>query len=133
MKRIKLTQGYYAKVDDEDFDWLNQWKWCAIVRDEVCVYAYSNKKGLMHRLILELTDSKVHTDHIDRDGLNNQRSNLRRCTPIQNNYNKGSDRNSTSKYVGVHKSTIKDKSGIYHYWVASIGINKKVKNLGNLI
>lgn len=63
MKRIKLTQGKYALVDDSDYEYLNQWKWCAI-RDRGNWYA--TKGGFktkliikMHRLILGVTDPKV--------------------------------------------------------------------------
>ena len=110
MKEIKLTQGKVALVDDEDFDFLNQWKWCAH-KDGNNFYAvrvdYSNgranKKFLsMHRVLLGLTDPKIFPDHKDGDGLNNQRYNLRIATPSQNVINsKTSGKDKTSIYRGV--------------------------------
>ena len=109
MKEIKLTQGKVALVDDEDFEYLNQWKWCAHkagntfyavreVRIEGREYNLS-----MHRLLLRLKKGdKPVVDHIDRDGLNNQRSNIRVCTTSQNMRNvKKFGEGSYSEYKGV--------------------------------
>lgn len=54
MKYIELTQGKRAKVDDADFDFLNQWKWCLFkAREDSYAYRKHNKKSLlMHRLIV---------------------------------------------------------------------------------
>jgi hypothetical protein len=79
----------------------------------------------MHRFILGATDRKVKVDHKDRDGLNNQRYNLRPSTNGQNNMNssKRSDGNS-SKYKGVcwHKR--------YGKFQAGIKLNGRSKYLG---
>jgi hypothetical protein len=131
MKEIALTQGKFALVDDEDFDFLNQWKWCA-VKARHTFYAVRSMPGInrkqinvfMHRQILNITDSKIQGDHLDGDGLNNQRKNLRACTKDENNRNKRIDRRSTTGYKGVVK--IK-KNGYYR---ASIMNNKKRKHLG---
>lgn len=101
MKEIKLTQGKVALVDDDDFERVSSIKWCADVKGggTLC-YArgYSNGKMIsMHQFI---TGNKM-TDHRDGNGLNNIRSNLRSCTPSENQYNKGKCRNNTTGYKGV--------------------------------
>lgn len=108
MKLITLTQGYSAMVDDADFEWLNQWKWCAMVvrRTVYAVRSARNAAGKldtirMHRQILGLTDPTIFGEHEDGNGLNNTRKNLRPCTPAQNTMNRGSEVNSSSRFRGV--------------------------------
>ena len=92
-KRSKVSG--WALVDDSDFGNLNKYKWSKCIRGHTC-YAIrrfkknENKKGfmLMHRQIMNPSIGLV-TDHIDRDGLNNQRKNLRICTNLQNSFNRG--------------------------------------------
>lgn len=74
----------------------------------------------MHRLILGLTDPKIEADHIDHDGLNNQRSNLRATTKRQNRYNSRKDSNSLSKYRGLRLTSRKWRGKNYRYWQARI-------------
>lgn len=134
MKEIPLNKGQVALVDDADFDWLNQWKWYANIRGYT-YYAVRAKetteringkqsKYRMHRLILGVTDPKILIDHIDHNGLNNQRSNLRIATAAQNCCNKTSLKNSTSKYLGV--SFIKRDQ----LWAGQIQVNGIKKRLG---
>lgn len=72
-------------VDDEDFEYLNQWKWTAhrIGNDWYATRGEKKKIIYMHREILR-TPKGMLTDHIDMDGLNNQKKNLRICTHQQN-------------------------------------------------
>ena len=139
MKEIQLSQGKVALVDDADFDFLNQFKWCAkkgrqtfyaTRRDYYSdgVYNDLGKSIVMHRVILGLNDSKVFCDHKDGNGLNNQRENLRVATNGQNMANKKSHINSQSKYKGV--SRMKNRKGEYVYWLARVQFNKISKNLG---
>lgn len=108
MKIIPLSQGKVALVDDEDFEYLNQWKWYAhksgnrwyAVRNG---YRGSSKRVFirMHRIIMNpcLT---MEVDHIDHNGLNNQRRNLRIVTRYQNGQNSRSGMGrGLSKYKGV--------------------------------
>lgn len=138
MKEIKLNQkskksklyGLITMVDDEDFEYLNQWKWYASKRKHT-FYVMRNiriengKKTsiLMHRQIIN-PENGLEVDHIDRNGLNNQKINLRKCTRLENSLNRGSDKNSTSKYKGV--SCNKSKG-----WTAYIKIGEKRKNIGS--
>lgn len=130
MKEIKLSQGKVALVDDADYDWLSQWKWYA-AKGGNSFYAQRNIKVngqnspiKMHRFILGLTDTKVFSDHIDGDGLNNQRSNLRACTQKENNRNRGAEVGSKSKYRGVSFNSRLQK------WLAQIRVDYKLIHIG---
>lgn len=89
MKLIPLTQGKFAQVDDEDFEELNKYKWYAWKKGNTFYAArntHTNKKwtmALMHRTILNIPPKMV-CDHIDGNGLNNQKENLRITTRQQN-------------------------------------------------
>jgi len=131
MKAIKLTRGQCALVDDSDYEYLNQFKWCAGKAYNRDTYYAIRSKSIngkqthirMHRLIMNAPNG-MDVDHVDGDGLNNQRSNLRICTRSQNLRNQKSRVNSSSKYLGVcwHKRERK--------WRAGIRINKNTKYLG---
>ena len=103
MKLIPLTQGKFAQVDDEDYDFLMQWKWQAVcVRGGWYVTRGFQKTTLrMHRVVLNVIDSRISVDHIDHNGLNNQKSNIRKCSQAQNCMNRSRGKNTTSKYMGV--------------------------------
>lgn len=126
MKEIQLTRGYIALVDEDVFEDLNKYKWCALVTGKsnyVCAQGYINKKRVyMHRYIMGLTDPKIYCDHIDMNTLNNTKANLRICTPAQNRYNTVSRINAESKYKGVTKHGNK--------WKAQIAAEGKVVYLG---
>lgn len=126
-KIIPLTKGKFAIVDDADFDWLNQYKWCAHENrkgGECYATSYINHKNVkMHRLIMGATGRWDIIDHIDHNTLNNQRHNLRHATQKQNNQNRKS-KGKTSNYRGVSWYT-KDKR-----WVAKIGHGENQKTLG---
>ena len=123
MKKIPLTQGKYTLVDEEDYNWLSQWKWyCS--RDGYNEYARNGTFGVgMHRIIMDAPSGK-EVDHIDGDGLNNQKSNLRIVTHQQNRWNYKKPRNNTSGYKGVHWHIQHKK------WQAKIKVNVKRIYLG---
>lgn len=110
-RTIPLTKGYVTLVDDEDYEWLNQWKWCANVTGPYGAYAYrtqsngSNRTAssiYMHRLILEILEqSGVQGDHRNGNTLDNRRSNLRPATRSQNNMNQGMRSDNTTGTRGV--------------------------------
>jgi hypothetical protein len=133
MKKIPLTQGEFAIVDDADFDWLNQWKWC-LVKGAKTFYANrgvgpakNRRLVLMHRQILGLSrhDGKC-SDHINHNGLDNRRNNLRVCSRQQNNRNRKPYPNelNTSKYKGVCWEKRRNK------WRVSINISRKQIHVG---
>lgn len=126
MKEIKLTRGKVVLVDDADFDWLNQWKWYARPNGNT-FYAQRQERRKtvkMHRVILGMTDRNQLADHEDRNGLNNQRYNLRSATRLQNAINRNARKDGSSKYLGVMLHS-RDKK-----YYASIRVNKKLKHLG---
>ena len=127
MKQIPLTQGQFAIVDDEDFDWLNQWKWYAYKAGNT-FYArrnegkYPNRRTIIMHKEIEQTNSFV--DHHNRNGLDNRRYNLRGCTNRQNCRNRAKHENSTSIFKGVSLYRKTNK------WKAQICFNYKVISLG---
>lgn len=109
---IPLTKGYQAIVDDEDAERVLRHKWCALTgKHAKTIYAFTNVRrgttALMHRLILDAPAGRL-IDHIDGNGLNNTRANLRFVTQRQNlaNQRKASTykgRPVSSPYKGVVK------------------------------
>ena len=99
---VALTKGQHAFVDLEDFAWINRHKWSAYWNGHKW-YAGRTEKGkaiLMHRQIMHAPKGSM-IDHIDGNGLNNCKSNLRFCTSHQNNCNRRPGGKS-SQYKGVY-------------------------------
>lgn len=102
MKQIPLTKGKIAIVDDDMYDYLNQWNWCAMENQWQC-YAVRRENGktiFMRRVIMN-APVDMEVDHRNNDGLFNLRSNLRICTRSQNFANKGKLSTNKSGYKGV--------------------------------
>ena len=108
MKLIPLTQGKFAKVDDEDFKRVNEYKWCYSGHG----YAYRKMNG-KHVYMHTFISGYPITDHKDMDGLNNQRNNLREATKSTNGMNRKMSTNNVCGFKGVVKS---GKTG----WVARL-------------
>ncbi len=140
MKKIKLgKKDLFALVDDEDYELVNKRKWtfeCNERKNGLTPVYYARrmqkgKKIRMHRFIMNAKPGE-QIDHIDHNGLNNQKSNLRFCNNTENR------RNVTpygkSKYLGVNHLVVNIKrNGIkrtYSYITAQITINKKNTYLG---
>lgn len=128
MKKIPLTQGKFATVDDEDYEELSQYKWC-FHNTGYAVRTERDPKGkqktvLMHRLLLG-NQSKLKCDHINRDRLDNRKLNLRYCTDVENAWNSSKKSWVTkSGYIGVQwNSQIKS-------WYAEIMVKSKRIYLG---
>lgn len=131
-REIPLTQGYTAIVDDEDYERVIQFKWYAQTsKKKNVVYAARaiSKKvarpGLnwLHRLVMDAPDG-IQVDHIDGNGLNCTRSNMRFATHTQNVCNRGIFKNNKCGYKGVSKLKKGKK------WVATIRVNSHTIHLG---
>ncbi len=107
MRRIPLTKGKEALVDDQDYKYLMQWNWHVSDNGFGNLYAKSNVKpttNFMHIVITERMGfaSSSNVDHRNGDGLDNRRMNLREATKVQNGRNRGPIKGSVSGYKGVH-------------------------------
>jgi hypothetical protein len=113
MKELTLTKGHVAIVDDEDFERLSKYKWTYLPPG----YARRNSKAngenrsiALHREVLGITDPAIKVDHINRNGLDNRRANLRVCTNQQNCRNqrgKGTGYKGVSLHYGRYRARIK--------------------------
>lgn len=130
VKKINLTKGYTCVVDDEDYEYLNRWRWKATEQSPGKIYATrtSSLDGKfitikMHRKILETT-SGLEVDHINGDSLDNRKDNLRPASHQQNSFNTKIFSTNKSGYKGVsfHSQTQK--------WRAAIVKDYKQKHLG---
>lgn len=121
MKKILLTQNMISIVDDSDYEYLSQRSWCYSGR-----YAWSKingKKQSMHRFIMNAPYG-IDVDHINNNGCDNRKCNLRFATRTQNNHNRHrqTSKNAASKYKGVAKDRKK--------WAATIRIKGRKIFLG---
>ena len=131
MKTIQLYKGKeptnkYAVVDDDMYESLSQHQWKVLntkwgtyaKRYETITGTGKAKSILMHREIMS-PPSGMMVDHINGDGLDNRKSNLRVVTPAENNLNrKAIQKNNTTGYTGVYRSKTK---GAYTANVQSSG------------
>jgi hypothetical protein len=127
---VPLTLGYFAVIDAADADIVGRFNWSAAFYYGGQTYAkrteyIDGKKTTvkMHRFLLN-TPAEMQTDHINGDGLDNSRANLRTATASQIGSNRGLQKNNTSGYKGVCWHVSKQK------WQASITILGKLTFLG---
>lgn len=127
-KEIPLTQNQFAIVDEDDYERLSRHKWC-ISYSRDCYYArrsgrVSGKKITlqMHRVVLGLEyGDNLIIDHINRNGLDNRKSNLRIVSQKTNSYNCKMQRHNTSGYRGV---AFCKQTGKYTSYITINGIQK---------
>lgn len=137
MKTVLLTQGNIAIVDNADFDAIACHNWYALkhaLQTRVIWYAVrqaprtNGKQHLiyMHREILGTKAEVDHikVDHINGDGLDNRKRNLRPATQTQNQHNRRKTPQCTSRFKGVYWHTHTGK------WKAQIKINGQTRHIG---
>ena len=115
---VQGDENARVKVDHADIENLNQYRWF-----KMSSYAKSyssakvdGKRVLMHRFLMQVDE---HIDHINGDGMDNRRSNLRTATQSQNMMNRKAER---GDLVGVAKNG--------NRWQADIKVNGKKYYLG---
>jgi len=127
--------GLYAIVDEEDAELVSQFRWRPYKSryGHDLFYAFTNRRMdtrltdnmLMHRLVMGLSKHDPDVDHVDGDGLNNSKSNLRTCTVSQNQANRHTlraDKSSVFRGVTWHKQISK--------WQAQVKVNGRSLYLG---
>ena len=131
MKYIKLTKNKRAFIDNEDFEAVSKFKWCLMTTKRI-KYAQraitsSGKKIilLMHRIIMNPSQN-MQIDHINGNGLDNRRSNLRICTRSENQRNRHTSRKTPTSLFGVTAQIYKNKIR----YQAQVNINGKKVYLG---
>ena len=142
MKTIELTQGKVALVDDDVFERLNKYNWYAC---KIGNTFYAKRRGkqingkghyeYLHRVIMSPPDNLV-IDHLDHNGLNCQRSNLKICTQSENLWNyhfsdSPTSRKRSSKYFGVSAVKLMQNGRDYQYWLARIRHKGKAVYIGS--
>lgn len=128
MKKIYLSKygkarnkKLYTLVDDENFDELNKYNWSLTYGSGGRYYAirlnYINKKRdkwiLLHRFLLNAPRNK-EVDHINGNGLDNRKINIRLCTSAQNSWNTKKHKDNTSGHKGVSWDKFRSK------WIAQM-------------
>lgn len=134
MKTIQLVNGpYVALVDDKDYKSLSQFRWFArLSKPEYTPYAVRYREEnrdtvnvWMHRVIMNAKKGE-YVDHINWDGLDNRRCNLRIATVSQNNFHSPSRKLGRSGFRGIHQHVGRRKP-----WQARIGYNGREYMLGS--
>lgn len=134
MKRIRISSGHYAIVDDIDYPLVSKYTWTlsksgnrlyAITTKRRTPIKYSKRDTIyLHRLIMNVSGWHNCVDHINGDGLDCRRSNIRLCTRGQNAMNLKIRVDNSSGYKGVYFNQQRKK------YAAQIQIDKKTKFLG---
>jgi len=130
MREILLSQGKIALIDDEDYARLNQHRWFAHRNRYGDFYAVRTAKGerkgkiiRMHREVLRAPTGQV-VDHINHNGLDNRKDNLRLCSHAQNLANQKPQNGCSSEFKAVSWDRQRKK------WHAYIHVNSKRKHIG---
>ena len=127
MKTIELTQGKEAIVDDEDYERLSKFNWCAVsigrnfMASRWAKVSLENGNVYMHSDIAGNING-LHLDHINGNGLDNRSENLRWALPKENIRNSRKQQNTSSQYKGVTWDRGK--------WKAAICVDGKRMHLG---
>ncbi|MEX0596197.1 MAG: HNH endonuclease, partial [Candidatus Paceibacterota bacterium] len=129
MRKIKLTQGKFAIVDDEDYERINQFKWYydkGRARRNIPASENDGKRTFyyMHWGIIGKPENDLEVDHINQNSIDNRKENLRFATHAENTRNAKLREDNTSgiRGVGFH-----EYSGL---WYAQISIDGASKRIG---
>lgn len=134
MKKLPLSQGLFSVVNNEDWERLSTFKWCATKNGTKW---YAKRRAVvdgkqtsvyLHKEVLRIKDSTVLVDHKDGDGLNNRRRNLRISTKSANAWNSRPQAGSSSKYKGVSLTANVSASG--RKWHSYAKFDGRKVNLG---
>ena len=105
---VFLRAGFEAAIDVADLPLVEGKAWRLLTTPTGHAYAYTRVPGkqmlLMHRMFMQSLPGEM-VDHVDGDGLNNRRANLRNCSASQNQANRAADRRSKLGLKGVSKKT----------------------------
>ena len=104
MKELKIVNSNkVCLVDDEDYDRLSKFRWYLGVYDRVfrTYFKYALKFGNVSIANEVMQDYKSMFDHKNRNGLDEQKHNLRRCSYSQNNCNVSKRKKTSSSFLGV--------------------------------
>jgi hypothetical protein len=126
MKKIKLTNGGHAIVDDEDFDFLNKITWTRTKNGYAARTIWKDGKDgklLMHRVIMNTPKGK-DTDHINMKKLDNRKQNLRICSRSENMHNTMPPKNNTSGVKNICFDKARNK------WMVRSKYNGRVFHVG---
>jgi hypothetical protein len=120
VRYITLTRGLHALVDAEDYEWLNRYKWHVSPSiSHSTVYAkrsVGHNCVFMHRMIMQPPKGMV-VDHINGNGLDNRRCNLRICTREENAQNRRKHVDGKSRFIGVSPCGNKWQAFVGHEYV----------------
>ena len=134
---IPLTRGKVAVIDATDFERVSQFKWYAVrprpnYPDRWYAARSQHSPGrrqkmiYLHRFILDASPTSV-VDHLDGDGLNCTRANMRHASQAQNSGNRAMNKNNQSGYKGIYWDKATGK------WRAEIRVNNKGIKLGRFV
>ena len=129
--RVPLTKGQYAIIDACDYEVVSKYVWHAVYVESIQGYYAATNINFgrkrrpipMHRMIMNAPDDRL-IDHINGNGLDERRGNLRECSYSENVRNSKISKNNKSGFKGVNWSNVMKK------WEAKIMVNRKKIHLG---
>jgi hypothetical protein len=123
----KTGVNSYAVIDNEDYEKVSKYRWYFNTRGYVITDIWQkdtkkNKRILLHRMIMNISDPKVFIDHMNHDILDNRKENLRLCSNKENNRNSIGQKQHNG-YKGVYQT-------LYNSWNVAIVVDAKNISLG---
>jgi len=116
---LDIDPSKAVMIDKDDYDKIKHYYCYVCSATGYVMLRIGNKQIRIHRFLLNVTNPKIYIDHIDRNPLNNTRSNLRRSDCHKNPQNKSKIDGTTSIYIGVHREKESKR------WIANISYNHK--------